>query len=181
MRTQFVHYKSTCVQRRPADTLHFLSNTFSPTRPSPSEGFALRSGRSLWAGRSTASGRARGACPCALTCLKIASQVHAARCIPITASAPLFLSERPRAPRPRPFHHPSLLFQKSVTEARTCSACTHNVGEMSVSSMHALSSYGECSCTRVRTGERQQLHGAIVDVHKHACLRPAMLFRTGVP
>ena len=111
--THFMHYKRTCVQRRPADTLHFLCNTFSPTRPSPSEGFALRSGRSLWAGRSTASGRARGACPCALTCLKIASQVHAARCIPITASAPLFLSERPRAPRPRPFHHPSLLFKQS--------------------------------------------------------------------
>ena len=111
MHTHFVHYKRTCVQRRPADTLHFLSNTFSPTRPSPSEGFALRSGRSLWAGRSTASGRARGACPCALTCLKLASQVHAARCIPITASAPLFLSERPRAPRPRPFHHPSLLLK----------------------------------------------------------------------
>ena len=68
--------------------------------------------------------------PAELTCPKIAPQVYVARYIPNTASAPL--SERPRAPRPRPFHQLSFLLLKSLSKVRTCSACTNNVREMNV-------------------------------------------------
>ena len=66
-----------------------------------------------------------------LTCPKIAPQVHVASYNSNTASARL--SERPRAPRPRPFEQSCLkTYTKAVTKTRTCAGCTQNVDGINV-------------------------------------------------
>ena len=50
-----------------------------------------------------------------------------------------------------------------------------------LSIVHALRLYGQCSCARMRTRHRKQLHASFLNVLRHACARPAMASRAGSP